>query len=209
MRKFPWIVTAMLSLPLLSARARADSAVTFVFGGSIGGDVSVLKQNGLDFQSIQAAIKNSPVFGARIGTYHFPIGVEGSLIYSPAVLTGGAFNDILQAKTGVLYTEANLLLIILPGPVAPFVTGGFGIHSLDFNVADFVSFRKTKPGYNFGGGLKVNASRLALRVDVRDHVTTIGLEDVGLGIIGNILGLTTTSARFHNVELSVGVGLSF
>jgi opacity protein-like surface antigen len=208
MRKVSWMAAAVLSLLLPAVSARADSEVVFVGGASISGDISVL-QNGLDFKSVEAAIKNSPLFGARIGTYRFPIGLEGSLVYSPSGLTGGAFNNLVQAKANILYTEANLLLIVLPGPVAPFVTGGVGLHYLDFNVADLASFSKTKFGYNFGGGLKVSAARLALRVDVRDHVTTVGLGDAGLGILGNILGLSTTSARFHNVELSFGVGVRF
>jgi opacity protein-like surface antigen len=206
MRKFPWVVAAMLFL--LPARARADSEVTFVFGGTISGDISVL-QNGVDVNTVQTAIKNSPLFGVRIGAYGFPIGVEGSLIYSPSGLTGGAFDNNVTATTNILYTEANVLLIVLPGPIAPFVTGGVGLHYLDFNVADLVSFTKTKFGYNFGGGLKVSASRLALRVDLRDHVTTVSLADAGLGILGDIVGLTSTSARIHNVELSFGVGLRF
>jgi opacity protein-like surface antigen len=208
MRKFPWIAAVAALALLPSASARADSEVAFVLGASVSGNISVL-QNGLDFQSIETAIKNSPLFGVRIGTYGFPIGFEGSLIYSPAALTGGAFSNLVTVKANILYTEANLLVIILPGPVAPFVTGGVGLHYLDFNVADLASLSKAKFGYNFGGGLKVNAARLALRVDIRDHVTTVGLQDAGLGILGDIFGLASTSARIHNVELSFGVGVRF
>lgn len=200
-------VLAAALLLVFSVGASAESEFTFVGGASISGNISVF--DNFDFQDVEAAIKNSPLFGIRIGSYGFPIGVEGSLIYSPAALTGGVFNDLVDAKTNILYTEVNLLVIILPGPVSPFVTGGVGVHYLNFNIADLAGFSKTKFGYNFGGGLKVNASKLALRVDVRDHVTTIGLADTGLGFIGDILGLATTDARIHNVELSFGVGIRF
>ena len=55
----------------------------------------------------------------------------------------------------------------------------------------------------------MNVSRVALRVDIRDHITTIGLNDFGLGIIGDIIGLASRDARVHNVELSFGVGIRF
>ena len=37
----------------------------------------------------------------------------------------------------------------------------------------------------------------------------INLNDFGLGIIGDIIGLASTDARVHNVELSFGVGIRF
>jgi hypothetical protein len=55
----------------------------------------------------------------------------------------------------------------------------------------------------------VNSSRISLRVDLRDHVTTFGLGDLGLGIIGDLIGLSNTESRLHNVELSFGLGIRF
>jgi hypothetical protein len=201
------LTAALISLATATI-ARADGEVSFVFGASISGNISVLNEN-FDFDDVETAVKNSPLFGLRLGSYGFPFGFEGSLIYSPSGLTGEAFNDLIEANANILYTEANLLLIILPGPVSPFVTGGVGLHYLSFDIADLVSFNRSKFGYNFGGGLKVNASRLSFRVDLRDHVTTFGLDDLGLGIIGDLIGLSETEARIHNVELSVGVGIRF
>lgn len=199
------VVFAALAMP---SSARAEGEVAFVFGASISGDISVLSDE-LDFDDVQTAVKNSPLFGLRLGGYGFPFGFEGSLIYSPSGLTGDAFDDLVEANASILYTEANLLIIILPGPVAPFVTAGLGLHYLNFNIADLVSFDRSKLGYNFGGGLKVNASRVSFRVDVRDHVTTFGFDDLGLGIIGDLIGLSGTEARLHNVELSFGLGIRF
>jgi opacity protein-like surface antigen len=198
---------ALVSLAIAGV-ANADSEVSFVFGATISGDISVLNDN-FDVGDVQTAVKNSPLFGLRLGTYGFPFGIEGSFIYSPSGLTGGAFEDLVEANASILYTEANVLVLILPGPVSPFVTGGVGLHYLNFNIADLVSFDRSKFGYNFGGGIKFNASRVSLRVDVRDHVTTFGFDDLGIGIIGDLIGLSNTETRLHNVELSFGLGIRF
>lgn len=200
------IATAVVSLLVFGKDARAETETTFVGGASISGDISVLE--GANFDLISASIKNSPLFGLRVGSYGYPLGFEGSLIYSPSGLTGGALNDLIQAKANILYVEANLLLIILPGPVSPFVTGGVGLHYFSFDIVDLVNFSNSKFGYNLGGGLKINASRVTFRIDVRDHVSTLSLDDFSLGIIGDLLGLQSES-RVHNVELSFGVGIRF
>ncbi len=200
------VVFAALAMP---SSARAEGEVAFVFGASISGDISALNDD-FNFDDVQTAVKNSPLFGLRLGSYGFPFGFEGSLIYSPSGLSGGAFDDQVEANVSILYTEANFLVIILPGPVSPFVTAGLGLHYLDFNFADLVSYNRSKLGYNFGGGVKINASRISIRVDVRDHVTTFGFDDLGvLGIIGELIGLSNAEARLHNVELSFGLGIRF
>jgi opacity protein-like surface antigen len=192
----------------IAGSAGADGEVTFVFGASISGDISALNDE-FDFDDVQTAVKNSPLFGLRLGSYGYPFGIEGSLVYSPSGLTGSAFDDLIEVNASILYTEANVLVILLPGPVSPFVTAGLGLHYLNFNVADLASFDRSNLGYNFGGGLKVNSSRISLRVDLRDHVTTFGLGDLGLGIIGDLIGLSNTESRLHNVELSFGLGIRF
>ena len=205
MKRLLWVAVVALSLSSVQT-ARADSAITGFIGASTGGDITVLTDTEFD---LQTSLKNSPIFGLRIGAYGFPVGIEGSFSYSPASLTGDAFDDQLQAATSILYAEANVLIIVLPGPVSPFVTGGGGLHYLDFNIADFMDFRSNKFGYNFGGGIMINASKLVLRFDVRDHVTTFGLNDLGFGILGSIVGLDSTDARIHNVEISLGLGIRF
>lgn len=201
------LMMAFAALAMASS-ARAEGEVAFVFGASISGDISGLNDN-FDFDDVQTAVKNSPLFGLRLGGYGFPFGFEGSLIFSPSGLSGSAFDDQVDANLSILYTEANVLVIILPGPVSPFVTAGLGLHYLKFNFADLASFDRSKLGYNFGGGVKVNSSRISIRVDVRDHVTTFGFDDLGLGIIGDLIGLSGADARLHNVELSFGLGIRF
>ena len=196
----------LVALGVGARNTHAEGALTFFGGANIGGDLNLLVNDG-DFD-LQSAIKNSPLFGMRVGSYGFPVGFEGSLTYSPSAIIGG-INDQLDIETNILYVEANAIVIILPGPIAPFVTGGIGAHYLNFNLADLATSSQTKLGWNFGGGVKINVERVAFRVDIRDHVTTIGLNDFGLGFIGDIIGLTSSDARVHNVELSFGVGIRF
>ena len=206
MRKLCMLLIVFFGAGIATDDAHAESALTVFGGANIGGDLSLLSDGG-NFD-LQTSIKNSPIFGMRVGSYRFPIGFEGSLTYSPSAIIGG-INDQLDIKTNILYVEANVLVIILPGPIAPFVTGGIGIHYLNFDLAALTTTSQTKFGCNLGGGLKINVARVALRVDIRDHATTLGLNDLGLGIIGDILGLASTDARVHNVELSFGVGIRF
>ena len=206
MRKLWLLLTVFFVVGIATDDAHAESALSVFGGANIGGDLSLLTDGG-NFD-LETSIKNSPIFGMRVGSYGFPIGFEGSLTYSPSAIIGG-IDDQLDVKTNILYVEANAIVIILPGPIAPFVTGGIGVHYLNFDLADLTTTAQTKFGWNLGGGLKINVARVALRVDIRDHVTTLGLSDFGLGIIGDILGLANTDARVHNVELSFGVGIRF
>ena len=205
MKKSFFICAAALLFSSAATReARADNELTFVLGAGFGGNFNVLTDPNLD---LAASFQNSPIYGIRVGKYGFPIGFEGSMTFNRSAVVVGAFDQEVAAN--LLYTEANVLVIVLPGPISPFVTGGIGLHYVDVNLADFLSLSNAKFGWNFGGGIKFSVSRLALRLDVRDHVTTFGLDDFGLGTIGNIIGLTNTEARVHNVEVSVSIGVRF
>ena len=206
MRKLILVCAVVLFSGVGARDARAEGALSFVIGAGFGGNFSVLSEPDLD---LATAFKNSPLYGVRIGSYGFPLGFEGTLLYSPSALVGGAFDDQIEAKANILYTEANMLVIFLPGPVSPFITGGLGLHYFGFSVADFLTSNNAKFGWNWGGGLKINVERVALRFDVRDHVTTFGLGDFGLGIIGDLIGITGTDTRVHNVELSFSIGIRF
>ena len=118
--------------------------------------------------------------------------------------------------TRVTYLDANLLLIILPTAVSPFVTGGVGLQTFDFqgDIAPVALFdvnlvTVNKFGFNFGGGIKANIQRVTLRLDIRDHLTTFTQDDFGLlGEIAEIEGITFEET-VHNVEVSFGVGIRF
>ena len=206
MQKLGLLGVVVCFLGLGVNEARADGAVSFVLGAGLGGNLTALDNGNLD---IETAFKNSPIYGLRVGSYGFPIGFEGSLLYTPSALVGGIFDDQIQATANILYTEANVLVILMPGPVAPFVTAGAGLHYLDFNIADFLKLNKAKLGWNWGGGVKVNVARMQLRFDVRDHISTFGLGDFGLGDLGTLFGLAQTDVRVHNVEASFGIGVRF
>ncbi len=199
-----------LLLHLSAPAARADLELTGVFGGLSGGDLNALEEG-----DISRSFKNSRLFGARLGWVSFPIGVELSFVTSPSGLSGDVelpdeipTNEVLDIDTRVTYGEANLLIVPIPGPVSPFGTVGFGVHSFRFKFEQAVETQVTKFGWNFGGGIKANLKRVTLRFDIRDHVTTIGLNDFGLGFIGGIIGFGADQ-KVHNVEISFGVGVRF
>lgn len=198
-------VVVVLTLALGAGRAQADGEIGFFVGALTGGDLNLLADQNFD---LQASFKNGTAFGARVGAYGWPFAFEGSLTYSPSNITVNIADEVPEVAGDVLLTEANLLVLILPGPVQPFVTGGIGMHFFNFAFADLARLDKAKFGYNFGGGIKFNVSRISIRADVRDHITSFGLDDFGLGGIGEILGVTESS-RVHNVELSFGVGIRF
>jgi len=206
MRKRMLVAAFAVFLSAAGRDASAEGAVFFVGGVNFGGNLNVLTDDGLD---VEASIKNSPLFGLRVGSYGFPFGFEGTIAYTPSGLAGEAVEGLVTANTSILYTEANALLILLPGPVAPFVTAGGGLHYTSFELASLLTTSSSSFGWNVGGGVKVNAGRVALRFDIRDHVTTVGLDDLGLGGFGAILGLGQTDTRVHNVEVSFGVGIRF
>ncbi len=103
--------------------------------------------------------------------------------------------------------EANGMLLLIPGPVQPFLTAGGGYHSYSF--ADLAGLKLNKFGWNFGAGLKFNISRVSLRVDIRDHLRPdISAQDLGVDeALANIIGLNNQD--LHNVELSFGLGVKF
>lgn len=191
------IIAAVLAVALVPTQVHAQSTeVTFSIGALLGDDIA------LDLGIIgdaKAKFDNSPIYGGRIGWYGFPLGVEASVMYSP---TGITVDPVFLTPDSVtlLYAEANVLLIILPGPVAPFVTGGVGAHRVNFDFA-VGSLDETAFGWNWGGGLKAKIGPIAVRGDLRDHVSKFESTDV--------LALLGVSNTFHNWEASVGIGVAF
>ena len=211
------IVRVALVLPLCvlllhfsASTARAKFELTTVLGGLSGGDLKSLEEG-----DITRGFKNSRLFGTRLGWVSFPIGVELSLVTSPSGLWSDielpdeiSTNQVPDIDTRVTYGEANLLIIPIPGPISPYGTVGFGVHSFLFKHDQPVGTRVTKFGWNLGGGIKANIQKVTLRFDVRDHVTTIGLHDFGLGFLGGILGFGADE-KVHNIEISLGIGIRF
>lgn len=187
-------LAAVLVLPT-SAWAQNTEA-TFAIGALLGDDIDLA----LDIiDDATAGFDNSPVYGGRIGWYGFPLGAEASVMYSPSGVT--VIPDFLTPDSAsILYAEVNALLIIIPGPVQPFVTGGVGVHRIDFTF-DEGDLTETAFGWNWGGGLKVKIGPIAIRGDIRDHITRFESDDV--------MALLGTSNTFHNWEVSAGLGVAF
>lgn len=175
-----------------AAPAAAQGEATFSVGTLLGDDLD------LDFGNLESSFDTAPLFAGRLGWVGYPLGVEGSISYSPSGLSTSGFEDI---DVKVLYAEANVLVVLIPGPISPFVTGGVGLHRFDVDGADVDDSRF---GYNFGGGVKANLGAITIRGDVRDHVTSFDSNEV---LIPEILVLEDST--LHNIEVSVGLGVRF
>ena len=205
--------TSLVLVALLVATPSfaGDGEITGFIGGLLGGDL-----NALEAGEVVSSFENGVVYGVRGGWYGHPLAVEGSFAYAPSGLTADVEDDVFTVDTRVTYLDANLLLIILPTAVSPFVTGGVGLQSFDFqgdiapaSLFDVNLVTVNKLGFNFGGGIKANIQRVTLRLDIRDHLTTFTQDDFGLlGEIAEIAGITFEET-VHNVEVSFGVGIRF
>jgi opacity protein-like surface antigen len=195
------LIAAIVSTWLVASPASAEGEATFVIGGLVGGDFVEILQG--DF-SLTSTFENGTLYGGRLGYYGFPLGIEGSFIYSRSGLSVNVADIALDARVG--YGEVNALLLILPGPVQPFVTAGGGVHYFKFT--EFDDAQAAKFGWNFGGGLKASISRLALRVDLRNHRTTFTAGDFGIDDeITDALEIRDVS--LNNIEVSFGIGIRF
>lgn len=196
----PFSLAFLISI-LATGSAAASTDATFVFGGLLGDDFVEIVQGEFDLRS---SFQNAPLLGGRLGWYGFPLGVEGSFVTSKSDLFVG--DSILSLDSRIMYLEANAVLLILPGFIQPYVTGGGGAHY--FELTDFEDARVAKLGWNFGFGVKIDVSRVAFRFDVRDHRTTFKPEefDVDPEII-ELLGLEEVS--LDSVEVSFGLAVRF
>ena len=208
------VIVALAFIVFWAPPAQAfQGEISFVIGALVGGDFDALIS--ADDISLTTNFKNAPLYGARLGWFSYPLGIEGSLVYSPSGLSGSLQDPFLTIDSRVIYLEANVVLVILPGPVSPYLTGGLGLHSFDFK-ADVPLIDQTfslgdvnKLGYNFGGGLKFNLSRISIRAEVRDHFTKLEVDDFLFDpAIGELLGIQFDQT-LHNLEISGSVGIRF
>lgn len=200
MRRLSCLTVLVVGL-LAADPARASTEATFVFGSLLGDDLLDIVQGDL---SLKSSFENAPLFGGRFGWYGFPLGVEGSVVITNSDLSVG--DSILSLESRIIYAEANAMVLILPGVVQPYVTGGGGVH--DFKLKGFEGAEVAKFGWNFGFGVKVNVSRVAFRFDVRDHRTSFKADefDVDPEII-DVLGIDEIT--LDNVEVSFGFAVRF
>ncbi|HEX9700263.1 MAG TPA: hypothetical protein VGD06_12470 [Acidobacteriota bacterium] len=185
---------------LLPRTAMAGPEVSFVLGAMIGDSLRDVLQ--VRPATLTEGFENAPIFGGRLGWSAFPFAIEGSLLYSPSAIQVA---DVGSFDARIVYAEAELQILILPGPVAPFVSGGIGIHSIQPRIGS--EPRENMVGYVLGGGLKIAIGSLGVRADLRDHITPLDvskLSDDFLQIIG-----IAENTTLHNVELSGGLTIRF
>ena len=193
------MLIATLTL-LIPKPAAAGPEITFVLGAMIGDSLSDVLQ--VRPTTLTEGFTNAPIFGGRLGWSAFPFAVEASLLYSPSAIN---VTNIGSFDANIVYAEVEAQILILPGPVSPFLGGGIGIHSMQLQVG--TQPRETAVGYVFGGGLKAAFGTLGLRVDVKDHITPLKIEMLDPEF-ANIIG-TAVSTNVHNVEFSGGVTIRF
>lgn len=198
------LLTGLLLISTLSvltpAPASAGPEVTFVLGAMIGDSLADVLQ--VRPSTLTEGFNNAPIFGGRVGWSAFPFALEGSLLYSPS---GINIANVGSLDADLVYAEAELQILILPGPVAPYVGGGIGIHSLQLKVSTVP--RETVVGYVFGGGLKVAFGSLGLRVDLKDHITPLKVTELSPEFL-QVVGIAADT-NAHNVEFSGGLTIRF
>lgn len=196
-----YLLLTVLAVALLwPGAAHADGEATFVIGALLGDDLE------LGSAALTSSFDNSPLYGGRVGWYGWPLGLEGSLVASPSGVPLLSAVGAPELDVRVVYAEANLVLVLVPGPLSPFVSGGVGLHSFKFE-RGAIDFEHNKLGYNFGGGLKAGVGPLGLRVDVRDHVTSFEIADFPFELL-EVLPLAG-EPTLHNFEVSAGVSIRF
>lgn len=185
---------------LLPGSAMAGPDITFVLGAMIGDELSDVTQ--ISGSSLREDFDTSPTYGARVGWSAYPFALEGSLAVADSELNV-AGGDPFDAR--FIYAEADLQLLLFPGPLSPFLAGGIGLHNLKLQAGAEAS--ETIVGYVFGGGVKATVGTVGLRVDLRDHITPVKLDDVEPAF-RSALGIAEDKT-LHNVEFSAGFTVRF
>jgi len=188
------------SVFLFPGLAHAGPDVTFVLGAMIGDELSDVTQ--IPGSSLRENFDTAPVYGARVGWSAYPFAVEGSLVLANSELNV-AGGDPFDAR--FVYAEADLQLLLFPGPLSPFLAGGIGFHNLKLETGAEPS--ETLVGYILGGGIKATIGSVGLRVDLRDHITPVTVEDAEPAFLA-ALGIADDKT-LHNVELSAGLTVRF
>ena len=198
------LLTCVLLITVLSLAlpgvASAGPELTFVLGAMIGDSLRDVLQ--VRPGNLTASFENAPIYGGRLAWSAFPFALEGSVVVSPS---GINVDPIGTVNARLIYAEADVQLLILPGPVSPFIAGGLGIHNIRLDLGNRPS--QTVLGYVFGGGLKASFGSFGIRADLRDHITKLDVTKLDPQFL-EVLGIAE-SVRTHNVELSGGVTIRF
>jgi len=166
------------------------------YGGAMDGDEPTLSPNEQQFR-----VSADGFFGGRVA-YNHPSHVffEGALGYAPLTLLSTASPDMgLNALVGTSSIGYN---VQVARDFQFFLVAGGGIIRWD---PDDPIQSETDGTAHYGGGVKIFFTRnVALRADIRDHLTFNALTDIRRQLNP---GLTIEDGTTHNVEFTVGVSL--
>ena len=194
-----FLLISMATL-LIPAPAAGGPELTFSLGGMVGDSFADVLQ--VRPSSLTEGFDTAPIFGGRLGWSAFPFAIEGSLMYSPSAISVANAGSL---DANLVYAEAELQILILPGPITPFVAAGIGLHSMQLTAGNVP--RETMVGYVFGGGLKAGFGKLGVRLDLKDHITPLDVAELGPEFL-QVVGIAENT-NLHNIEFTGGITIRF
>lgn len=116
------------------------------------------------------------VFGVRLNASPGFMGVESTVGYSPRFLDDDAYSVL---------ANSNFIIGVPATTIRPYATAGLGIVYAGGNGPASFGLRFA---FNYGGGVKVSAGMLGVRIDIRGY-SIPGLQSQTLGIFETSVGL--------------------
>jgi OOP family OmpA-OmpF porin len=195
------VLVAVWCAPSFAEITEGSFEITPYVGALFGDSVGDQTESGVQFDSDD--MDDSVSFGVRAGYNFTPVfGIEGSLGYVPDTdFTGTATDGVNTVNYDVgsdqLHFHLNAVCHFWPEKeLVPYLTAGIGGVRFDGDVTALgvsEDYDETDFAWNFGGGAKwALTERVAVRVDVRDIITS--MEDLD---------------TMHMIETTAGLTFSF
>lgn len=194
-------VAAFLLLASLGVAAPAHAQEVSLTVGRLLGDDLVDSDPGLG-DYLPSDFSDATLFGVRASAGLVLVDVEGSLLIGNSALFEGT---PMAVDARFTYLEGSAVVRLLPGPIAPFLAGGLGLHRISLEGPGDRSH--TTLGYNIGAGLKVGLGSVGVRADLRDHITPLKVEDLSPDL-AEALG-AEGGTTLHDFEVSFGLTIHF
>ncbi len=181
------VIAGVMALFALAApAARAQGFLVPYIGANFGGDSGCQRLSDCEEKTLN--------FGLALGSQAGIGGFEEDIGYARDF-----FGNTPDGGSSVLVLMSNLIFGVPVGPVRPYVVGGLGLikSHVDFDVSSIVSTDDNNFGYDLGAGVKVGASRLGIRGDVRRFKTFGDVSLGGLPISGESLRFWRATAGLY------------
>jgi hypothetical protein len=184
-----FITAACVFVLGISSPARAQGFISPFVGFNYGGDAAC--------PTIRDCDDKSSNLGISFGTMNSIIGFEEELGYAR-----NFFDDPTVSESSILTLMSNVIV----GPrltfIRPYVSGGFGLMKthVEFEPDSILSLNNNDVGWNFGGGVIVQAAHIGIRGDVRAFH---GFDDL------SVFGFDVSDLDLSYGRLSAGVVFSF